>query len=98
MSASSPLRERVHEAFKKAFGAPDRVYGVDMHWSLRRFAYMAAVNVLVNGSSEEVVVWVFDPHDRNDGIQHQAVTTDAEIAPLVAMISDRVRLAWQAQP
>jgi hypothetical protein len=46
MSDISPLRERVHEAFKKAFGAPDRVYGHDMHWSLRRFAYMAAVNVL----------------------------------------------------
>jgi hypothetical protein len=44
------------------------------------------------------VVWVFDPHHHKDGIHHQAVTTDAEIAPLVAMISDRVRLAGQAQP
>ena len=89
----SPLHPALYEKFKLAFGEPDRTEGKDWHWSLRPFAYIAAINVLANGSREHPVVWVFNPHDPKDGVSSTRITEEPQIDTLIRKIEDIVRHA-----
>ena len=89
----SPLHPAVYEKFREAFGAPDKIVGKNHQWSLRRLSYLAAVNVLVNGSTEHPVVWVFDPHTAGNGVSETPILRVEDIAPLIVSIVDRVRSA-----
>jgi hypothetical protein len=91
--AQSPLHPAVYEQFRVAFGAPHKVVGKNHQWSLRRLSYIAAVNVLVNGSTEHPVVWVFDPHSAGDGVSETPILREQDIAPLILIILEKVRSA-----
>lgn len=93
MSDVHPLRARILDEFTKAFGPRTTREGNDAHWSLRAFQYVAAVNILVNGSSNHPVVWIFDPHDALDGIHSESMEHESQIAPLIAMIVEKVQAA-----
>jgi hypothetical protein len=86
----SDLHRRILAAFTLAFGEPTRSMGKDMHWGLRTAPRLPHINVLVNGSSERPIVWVFDPHDHDDGVHHEAIMDDESIARLTAQIQRRV--------
>ncbi|HVZ94737.1 MAG TPA: hypothetical protein VG797_09525 [Phycisphaerales bacterium] len=98
MSELSPLHPIVYEKFRLAFGDPHRAEGKDRHWGLRALNYIAAINVLVNGSSEHPVVWVFDPHDPKDGVSSCRIRSEAEIDPLIKRIEERVRSVGRSSP
>ncbi len=89
----SPLHPIVHEKFRRAFGAPKRTEGKDHHWSLRSKANIAGINVLVNGSADEPVVWVFDPHDGDDGVLHQRIRDESDVDAMIKKIEDRLKNA-----
>ncbi len=93
MADVSALREKVHQKFRQAFGTPDHDVGKDLHWSLRALNYIASINVLINGSSKEVRVWGFDPHDPSDGVSHAEIKSEAEAEKLIRMIEQRVKHA-----
>jgi hypothetical protein len=90
MSAHSVLFNAIVRHFTKAFGDPHRIVNGDCNWSLGRFAAPSSVNVLVNDGRGKPVVWVFDPHDPTNGVCHHELTGEAQIAPLVADIEDRL--------
>jgi hypothetical protein len=93
MLKESPLHPFVVERFRNAFGNPDREEGKDRQWSLRTIAAIAAVNVLINGNSEYPMVWVFDPHDANDGVVSLRIKEESQVAPLIILIQERVKAA-----
>jgi hypothetical protein len=102
MSDASPLHPVVLREFTTAFGPPHRTLGKDMHWGLRPTPTLAAINILVNGSSDHPVLWLFDPHHHdplnpNDGVHNEVVRTEADITRLVALITQRVAAAGGAR-
>jgi hypothetical protein len=92
-SEGSPLHQAIKQKFAAAFGPPHNTLGKDSHWSLRSLRYIAAVNVLVNGSPELPVVWIFDPHDPRDGVSHIQIKSDTDIEAIIRAIEDRVKNA-----
>ena len=93
--AMSDLHNLVVQKFQEAFGEPHRIAGDERQWSLRALAYISAVNVLVNGTPERPMVWVFDPHDPGNGIFNVAITTEAQIDQTIQMINTRVKQRGQ---
>ena len=93
MPFKSPLHEYVHTSFVKAFGEPHRVADGDTQWSLKPHAFAADLNVLVLTEGEHPVVWTFDPHDPNDGVQHVSITDEGQVEGLIRRIQDRVKYA-----
>ena len=93
MSFQSPLHEFLHNRFKEAFGEPHRVVDGDEQWSLKPHAFAADIHVLVNGSGGHPLVWVFDPHDPNDGVSHTTISDQSQVAGLIQRIEDRVKYA-----
>jgi hypothetical protein len=93
MLERSPLHAAAFERFTRAFGPPDRTEDKDIYWSLRPFSYVAAINVLVNGSGDTPLVWVFDPHDPSDGVSSTRIHNESELEELVRKIEHRVKTA-----
>jgi len=90
---ASPLHVAINEKFRRAIGEPHRAVGKDRQWSLRTLAYIAAINVLVNGSVEHPVVWIFDPHDPEDGVCHTKIVHESDADDIIKRIEARVRNA-----
>jgi hypothetical protein len=63
MSTPPPLHESVGRKFVAAFGEPTQTLGRDWHWALSPVAHVSPINVLLNGSPECPVVWVFGGGD-----------------------------------
>ena len=93
MPNNSPLHKSILDRFRAALGEPHRTAGADHQWSLRQLSYLAPITVLINGSSDPTIVWVFDPHDQKDGVTHTTIQQESEIAPILSAIESRVRRA-----
>jgi hypothetical protein len=90
------LHDAVFEKFRRALGEPHKVVGSDYHWALRPLAYIAAINVLLNGGSAgrgDPVVWVFDPHDPRDGVTNERIRHESEAEEMLEQILERVKTA-----
>jgi hypothetical protein len=87
------LRRLIHAAFTRAFGLPNRSMGKDMQWGLRPGPRLPAINVLVNGSSECPIIWIFDPHDHTDGVHHEGIYEEAAVPRIVELIQAKVKQA-----
>lgn len=92
---SSDLHKYVHARFRAAFGQPQNVLGPDEHWSFRSSPTALPINVLVNGTLETPAVWVFDSHDRDDGVVTASITRESQIDGLIRQIQERVKRAAQ---
>lgn len=90
------LRDTVFERLCSALGKPDREFGLDRHWALRRLGYVASINVLCHGRDEEPVVWVFNPHHPANGVRHTVIRSEGEIGPVIAQIQNEVRNSGRA--
>jgi hypothetical protein len=91
----SSIHQTIHQRLIQEFGAPDNTLGRDDHWALRPTPTGVALHVLVNGTGALPVVWVFDPHPRNDGVMREVVRNEAELLRVIQQI--RARLATAAQ-
>jgi hypothetical protein len=76
--------------FREAFGAPNLTMGHDYQWSLKTSPFGTDINVLVNGTQEKPVVWIFDPNDRADGVSRSAIEDEESILVIIDHIRDRV--------
>jgi hypothetical protein len=97
MPDASALRAALIAQFRAAFGEPNKEVDGDVHWSLRPFSYVAAINILVNGSSRHPVVWCFDPHDPKNGVHHEIVKDEAQIERIIAAVVERVKHAGRPE-
>jgi hypothetical protein len=97
MPELSPLHPVVYDKFGRAFGEPSRTVGKDRHWSLPPRCRVP-VNVLVNGTSEHPVVWVFDPHDPEDGVQSYTVGSASQVDGIIKAITARAEIAGRSSP
>jgi hypothetical protein len=93
MSESSSIHSLLQQRFAAVFGAPHRTVGKDSQWSLTPRSKTAAINVLINGSPEFPAIWVFDPHDLQDGVGRFALTSKAEVDSIIAGIEQRLKRA-----
>lgn len=91
---SSDLHKYVHTRFRAAFGQPQNVLGPDEHWSFRSTSSLP-INVLVNGTLDTPAVWVFDSHDRGDGVVTASITRESQVDDLIRQIQERVKRAAQ---
>ena len=87
---TSPLHRHVHARFKDVFGEPNNSLGRDDHWALFPTPKSVSINVLVDGMAANAAVWVFDPHDRKDGIMKIAVQSEEHLEEIIALIQARV--------
>ena len=87
---ASAMNEKIHAHLREIFGKPDNSLGRDDHWSLKPRPDMSAINVLVNGTAEVTAIWVFDPHDKYDGVLKAAVTDMTQLESMVKKIQQRV--------
>jgi hypothetical protein len=55
-----------------------------------------AINVLVNGSVEKPAIWVFDPHNRHDGVFRAYIESDDHLERIIAQIHQRLKAAADA--
>ena len=92
MSAS--LHDYVHSRFAEVFGPPNMTMGKDIHWALRPNApNPIPINVLVNGSDTQAILWVFDPYDTTGQTIRLALSSEAEVDRMILQIQDRVKKA-----
>ena len=92
----SPTHCIVHELLSEALGPPATVLGRDDHWSVSPYPKGPPINVLLNGSRDVPVVWVFDPHDYDDGVIYEFVQNEADVQRIVESILLRVKRAQEA--
>jgi hypothetical protein len=76
-----------------AFGEPDHLIGKDSHWALRPQGRAVSINVLINGTPEAPVVWVFDPYDGADGACGSLVRSHRDADQVIATIRQRLERA-----
>jgi hypothetical protein len=93
MSHESALHKYTHKRLREVFGEPDHSLGRDDHWALRPGPDKGTINLLVNGTLEAPAVWVFDPHDHNDGVMRTAVQDEAHVDDIIKQIQERVKRA-----
>ena len=91
MPALSALHDAAVSQFSAAFGEPQRVFEKDAHWPLRAASGGGTINVLLNGSPDFPVIWVFDPHDSAVAAGPVQLMTEADIEPMIASIQRRLR-------
>ena len=93
MPKSSELHQRILARFREVFGEPDNTLGRDDHWALKPDPHKLAINVLANGTAELPAIWVFDPHDHNDGVLRIGVKSHQDIEDFITLIRDRLERA-----
>jgi hypothetical protein len=95
----SALHNVVHKRFREVFGEPQSVLGREDHWSFKpTVPYSAAINVLVNGTAELPAIWVFDPHQPDDGVLRVAIKDEQMIEDIISKIQERIRRASRDEP
>jgi hypothetical protein len=93
MSVDSPLKRACDRLLREAFGEPNRTLGRDHHWALKPHANGISINVLVNGTLDVPVVWVFDPYDHSTGVVDVAIETEDTVEKIIAQIQERLQRA-----
>ena len=93
MTQISALHAYIHARFREAFGEPTRILGNDGHWGLRPFADAASIDVLVNGSDEFPIVWIFDTHNVSDGVLKTRVVSQDQVADIISELRTRLQKA-----
>ena len=89
----SPLHTYVDAKFKTAFGKPHNTMGHDDHWRLQESPSQTPINVLLNGTRDVPVLWIFDAHDETDGVFNTAITHENQVHDLIVQIQTRVKRA-----
>jgi hypothetical protein len=79
--------------FREAFGEPNLSIGHDFQWTLKTSPFGIDIHVLVNGTEETPVVWIFDPNDRADGVTRSVIEQEDAIVDVVDHVRDRVSKA-----
>lgn len=82
----SHVHEQIRARFRAAFGEPHNTLGSEAHWALRPLPHLAAINILLDGSSQGIALWVFNPHDPVDEVLKTEVTTVEQADRLIAEI------------
>ena len=91
MSAPN-LHDSLVARLQELYGGPENTVGKDSHWALRPYPDAMAINVLVNGSSEQAIVWVFDPYD--DGVtQRGAIQSEEAVDEIMKLVRTRLDVA-----
>ena len=94
MSEQHPLYTLVHARFREAFGPPQKTQHDGEQWTLRpNRQYANSIHVLLNGTPDGPGVWVFDPHDRANGVQNTPIKTSRQISELITLIQSRLDAA-----
>jgi hypothetical protein len=82
--------------FREAFGQPSTTVGQDDHWKFQASPSVMPINLLLNGTLDDAVVWLFDPHEPGDGVVAVTITREDQVAPLIREIRERVERASSA--
>jgi hypothetical protein len=94
MSQPSPsLHAYVDARFREAFGDPHTSMGQDDHWRLQGSPSHLPINVLLNGTRDIPVLWVFDTQDENSGVFNASITQESQVYDLIEQIQKRVKRA-----
>ena len=93
MSQSSSLHNYVDAQFRDAFGKPHTSMGRDDHWRLQGSPSQLPINVLLNGTREIPVLWIFDAFDRENGVFSASITREDQVGDLIVKIQERVKRA-----
>ena len=95
MSQSLSIHEYVDSQFRKAFGDPHNTLGKDDHWRLQGSTSQLAINVLLNGTRDVPVIWIFDSAEEDRGVFNAAITSHEHADELITKIQSRTKLAAQ---
>jgi hypothetical protein len=89
---ASTLHTYVESRFRELFGEPANALGKDIHWALRPRLNAMPINILLNGSATQAIVWVFDPYDHGSALREGIATKEAA-EWMISQIQERLRLA-----
>ena len=89
---ASTLHTYVESRFRELFGEPFSSLGKDTHWALRPQPNAMPISILLNGSADEAIVWVFDPYDHGSALR-EAMATKEVAEGMISQIQERLRLA-----
>jgi len=93
MSQSSSVHDYVDTRFSEAFGEPHVSRASDDHWHFVRSASQLPINVLLNGTREFPVLWIFDANDAVHGVFRTSLTDNQQVDDVIVQIQERVRRA-----
>lgn len=95
MTEPTAIRALVRARLRDAFGAPNNKLGREDHWALEPGPYAPSVNVLIDPEATVPVVWIFDPHTKNDGVLRATVKSPEDIEHVIQEIQARMAAAGQ---
>ena len=81
-----------HARFRECFGLPRNWQGGGEQWSLIPAPGVVGVHVMLNGTHDGPVVWVFDPHDHSSVVNY-VIRKHAEIDEVITELQERVKRA-----
>ena len=93
MSQSLSISQYVHDRFQEAFGPPHNTLGRDYHWKFQSSPDAPPINVLLNGTLDIPLLWVFDAHYHKDGASGSSITHRDQVDDIIKQIQDLVRRA-----
>jgi hypothetical protein len=95
MNTDLSLHSLLHKRFQDVFGpAHHNMYDTDQ-WSLVPSTGLGTINVLLNGTRQGPLVWVFDSQDVQHCARHFAVTQEQHIDELIDQL--RVKLVRERE-
>src|SRR5688500_15335198 len=98
MTVDPNLHSKLHARFQSVFGpAHNDLYETEQ-WSLVPTSGQGMINVLLNGTRQGPLVWVFDSQVAQNTARHFAVTEEVQIDELVADLVAQVNSADQPRP
>ena len=77
--------------FREVFGKPHHTMGRDDHWRLQS-CNLLCLNVLVSGSREKPMVWLFEPQNRDNGVSSRFMNSLDDIEIMIVSIQQRLKL------
>jgi signal transduction histidine kinase len=84
------LHSLLHSRFQEVFGPPDHDLWDSEQWSLTDASGTGTVNVLLNGTRQGPLVWMFYSQDDRSVAEHFAVTREEQIDQLIEQLGQRV--------
>jgi hypothetical protein len=85
------IHTHIDARFRAAFGQPHASVGNDKHWQLQGAFSGLPINLLLNGTSEVPVLWIFDTDDGHDGVYCTRITSANQIDAVIMLIHDRMK-------